>query len=60
MIGPVAVGIAVLASLTLLVVSGQKPSSPVEVVPGAVVTQPFGCSGLDLEPVDGACLGGGV
>ncbi|HEV2034813.1 MAG TPA: M23 family metallopeptidase [Candidatus Dormibacteraeota bacterium] len=30
------------------------------VVPGAVMTQPFGCTTLDLEPIDPLCPGGHV
>jgi murein DD-endopeptidase MepM/ murein hydrolase activator NlpD len=30
------------------------------VVPGAVVTQPFGCTTLDLEPVDPLCPSGHI
>ena len=30
------------------------------VVPGAIVTQPFGCTTLDLEPIDLLCPSGHV
>lgn len=47
-----------------LVVAGQLPSHSrlplAAVVPGAVVTQPFGCTALSLEPVDPFCAGGHV
>lgn len=55
--------IVVIAALVVagwLVAATQVPSQvrlPLSgVVPGAVVTQPFGCTGLDLEPYDPACL----
>jgi murein DD-endopeptidase MepM/ murein hydrolase activator NlpD len=42
----------------LLAVLGSTPVRPLaltDLVPGAVVTQPFGCSPLELEPVDLSC-----
>jgi|SRR5579864_5821030 len=51
--------IAALGVVTWLVAAAQVPSHvrlPVEgVVVGAVVTQPFGCTDVDLEPYDPAC-----
>ena len=51
--------IASLAIVTWLVAATQVPSHerlPVEgVVFGATVTQPFGCTSLDLEPFDPNC-----
>jgi murein DD-endopeptidase MepM/ murein hydrolase activator NlpD len=53
-------GVAVLAVATWLVAATQVPSHvrlPVSaVVVGAIVTQPFGCSSLDVEPYDPNCL----
>ena len=43
-------------------VLGFQPATAVkslnEVVPGAVVSQPFGCTAVELEPVDTSCPGG--
>lgn len=54
-------GIAGAVGAVLLVVAGQMPSHarlPVAaVVTGAVVTQPFGCTALALEPFDPFCPG---
>ena len=49
------------AAAVWLVVAGQVPSLArlplAAVVRGAVVTQPFGCTTLDLEPYDPFCPG---
>lgn len=54
-------GIAAVAGVVWLVVAGQMPRHarlPVAgVVVGAVVTQPFGCTALALEPFDPFCPG---
>src|SRR5450759_4195612 len=54
-------GIAAGALVVWLVVAGQVPSHlrlPVEgVVVGAKVSQPFGCTSLELEPYDPFCPG---
>ena len=43
-----------------LVVAAEVPSHPrlqvADVVVGAVVTQPFGCTDVELEPFDDLCL----
>ena len=53
------IGVAAAAVAVFLVGATQVPSEvrlPVSaVVPGAVVTQPFGCTPLELEPVDPSC-----
>lgn len=58
MIRLVVIGVLVVAAW--LVAATQVPSQvrlPVgAVVPQAVVTQPFGCTDVDLEPYDPACL----
>jgi murein DD-endopeptidase MepM/ murein hydrolase activator NlpD len=46
------------AGLAFLLLAGQRPSAPAEIVPGAVLTQPFGCTSFALEPVAPACPGG--
>jgi murein DD-endopeptidase MepM/ murein hydrolase activator NlpD len=48
----------VTAGLFFILLAGYRPSAPAEVVPGAVVSQPFGCTSFELEPVDSACPGG--
>lgn len=53
-------GLLALGVATWLVAATQVPNHmrlPLAgVVPGAVVTQPFGCTELDVEPYDPACL----
>ena len=53
-------GLLALGLATWLVAATQVPNHmrlPLAgVVPGAVVTQPFGCTELDLEPYDPACF----
>ena len=55
------VGMVAGAALVWVVVAAQVPSHerlPVAgVVPGAVVSQPFGCTSLALEPYDPFCAG---
>ena len=53
----VLVGVAAVTAL-LLGSLGSAPRPPLalrDLVPGAVVTQPFGCTALALEPVDLSC-----
>jgi murein DD-endopeptidase MepM/ murein hydrolase activator NlpD len=57
-IGPFATALAVLGSLLLVLVSGHGHPDEVEVVPGAVMTQGFGCTDLSFEPENPACAGG--
>lgn len=49
------------AGLVWVVVAGQMPSHErlplAAVVVGAVITQPFGCTSLELEPFDPFCPG---
>ena len=55
------VALVAAAGLVWLVLAAQVPGRtrlPIgAVVPGAVITQPFGCSSLDLEPFDPFCPG---
>lgn len=47
------------ACLVFFVLLGQRPpAAPGEIVPGSVVSQPFGCTALELEPPDPDCPGG--
>jgi len=46
------------AGLAFLLLAGHRPPATVVVVPGAVLTQPFGCTSVAVEPVDAACPGG--
>ena len=49
---------AVLASLLLAGALSSAPIAPLalpEIVPGAVLTQPFGCTALALEPINLSC-----
>jgi murein DD-endopeptidase MepM/ murein hydrolase activator NlpD len=60
MIGALRVtGICAAAGLTWIVAASQVPSHErlalSAIVPGAVMTQPFGCSTLSLEPFDPYC-----
>lgn len=58
MIGPIGALLATAASLLLLLAGGLRAGSPVEIVPGAVLTQPFGCTSYEMEPPDPSCAGG--
>ncbi|MGH7777238.1 MAG: M23 family metallopeptidase [Candidatus Dormibacterales bacterium] len=53
---------AAAASLVFLALASATPGEAVRgvlgVVPGAVVTQPFGCTSVALEPPDPSCPGG--
>ncbi|TMC12380.1 MAG: M23 family metallopeptidase [Chloroflexi bacterium] len=52
-------GALAVASLVFFLLLGQRPPAAAgEVVPGAVVSQPFGCTTLELEPPDPACPSG--
>jgi murein DD-endopeptidase MepM/ murein hydrolase activator NlpD len=46
------------AGLCLILLAAHRPQGPVEIVPGAVESQPFGCTSFELEPVEPACPGG--
>jgi len=50
------------ALLSLVLLGGQREAgsagAPAEIVPGAVLTQPFGCTTYEFEPVDPDCPGG--
>ena len=47
------------AGLAVLVLAAHRPDpTAIAVVPGAVLTQAFGCTAVPLEPVDPACPGG--
>jgi murein DD-endopeptidase MepM/ murein hydrolase activator NlpD len=51
--------VAVGTAGTLFILLAAHPStSPVEIVPGAVESQPFGCTSFELEPVEPSCPGG--
>jgi murein DD-endopeptidase MepM/ murein hydrolase activator NlpD len=51
--------LAVGAAGTLFVLLAAHPATlPVEIVPGAVESQPFGCTSFELEPVEPSCPGG--
>jgi murein DD-endopeptidase MepM/ murein hydrolase activator NlpD len=43
------------AGLAFILLGGHRTLPPAEIVPRAVLTQPFGCTPLELEPVDPAC-----
>jgi len=46
------------AGLAFLLLAGHRVQAPAAIVPGALLTQPFGCTAVALEPVDAACPGG--
>ena len=50
-------GIA-LAGCAFLLISAHRSAAPAEIVPGAIQSQPYGCTAFELEPVDNACPGG--
>ena len=51
-------GIGAGGMVLVLLAAHEPPPKVVTVVPGAVLTQPFGCTAVALEPVDPACPGG--
>ena len=50
-------GIA-LAGCAFLLISAHRSAAPPEIVPGAIESQPYGCTSFELEPVDSTCPGG--
>jgi murein DD-endopeptidase MepM/ murein hydrolase activator NlpD len=46
------------AGTAFLLLAAHPAEGSVEMVPGAIVSQPFGCTALELEPVDSSCPGG--
>jgi murein DD-endopeptidase MepM/ murein hydrolase activator NlpD len=46
------------AGILFLLLAAHRSTGPLEIVPGAVESQPFGCTSLELEPVEPACPGG--
>ena len=46
------------AGATFLLLAAHPAQSSIEMVPGAIVSQPFGCTDLELEPIDPGCPGG--
>ena len=46
------------AGTAFLLLAARPAEGSVEIVPGAIVSQPFGCTDLQLEPVDPSCPGG--
>jgi murein DD-endopeptidase MepM/ murein hydrolase activator NlpD len=55
---PPAIGAIATAGLLFVLLAAHRPTGPVEIVPGAIQSQPFGCTTFELEPVDPACPGG--
>jgi murein DD-endopeptidase MepM/ murein hydrolase activator NlpD len=55
---PLPVLALVIASILFILLAAHRSTGPVEIVPGAVESQPFGCTSLELEPVEAACPGG--
>jgi len=49
---------AAIGGLLFILLAAHGSTGPVEMVPGAVESQPFGCTSLELEPVEPACPGG--
>ena len=50
-----ALSITVAGLASLLVLGGRAPAWDGVLVPGAVMTQPFGCTAFELEPIDASC-----
>jgi murein DD-endopeptidase MepM/ murein hydrolase activator NlpD len=46
------------AGTLFILLAGHPSAVPVEIVPGAVESQPFGCTSFELEPVEPSCPGG--
>ncbi|MDQ6918747.1 MAG: M23 family metallopeptidase [Candidatus Dormibacteraeota bacterium] len=55
---PPSIVVTVLGVLVFILLAAHRPGGPVVIVPGAVETQPFGCTALEFEPVMPACRGG--
>ena len=51
-------GIAGAGCLSFVLLAGGHPVAQPEIVPGAVVSQPFGCTSFELEPFEASCPGG--
>jgi murein DD-endopeptidase MepM/ murein hydrolase activator NlpD len=47
-----------IGGVLFILLAAHRPIGPFEIVPDAVETQPFGCTSLELEPVQPACPGG--
>lgn len=48
----------VAAGILFILLAAHRSTGPIDIVPGAVETQPFGCTSLELEPIQPACPGG--
>ena len=46
------------AGIVFVLLAAHRSVAPPEIVPGAVETQPFGCTSFELEPVAPGCPGG--
>jgi murein DD-endopeptidase MepM/ murein hydrolase activator NlpD len=46
------------AGVFFILLAARPSTAPVEIVPGAVESQPFGCTSFELEPVEPSCEGG--
>jgi murein DD-endopeptidase MepM/ murein hydrolase activator NlpD len=58
---PLHLGMLALACVVFFLLAGQgPPAAPGVVVPGAVVSLPFGCTTFELEPIDLSCPGGHI
>ena len=55
---PLPVLATVSAGILFILLAAHRSTGPVEIVPGAVESQPFGCTSLEFEPVEAACPGG--
>lgn len=55
---PIPLLATVMGGLVFVVLAAHRPAVPMEMVPGAIMSQPFGCTDLELEPVDPSCPGG--
>jgi murein DD-endopeptidase MepM/ murein hydrolase activator NlpD len=55
---PLPVLAAAFAGLLFILLAAHRTAGPVEIVPGAVESQPFGCTSFEFEPIEPACPGG--
>lgn len=57
---PLVAGAGGIGCMSLLLLGGHGPAVPAEIVPGGILSQPFGCSSFELEPVEPTCPGGHI
>jgi murein DD-endopeptidase MepM/ murein hydrolase activator NlpD len=57
-VSPLPVLATVAAGTLFILLAAHRPQQMVEIVPGGIESQPFGCTSFELEPVEPTCPGG--